>query len=362
MGYKNVEPYELLVGTVEAWWAAAKTAKPAVDDEPSEAWTKIGTNGTLNYSDGQTFSHPQSITEWTPAGSTVPTKAWRTAEGTAFKLTLNDLTVEGLQLALNLNNIATVEASSGVPGTKTIGHTRGSEVATMALLVRGASPYMDGGVMQRYFPIVYVAGEPEITIQKGGDPAGLELEFRALGHLEAATESERTGSTTATTAQAGAGTVKVPVGAITVNVTEAGNIANTNEQDLWTYSLPAATLNANGRGVRITVWGTLAANANDKVAKLYMGGYLLSSSVTAMTVNNGLFRAQAEVIRTGAATEVGNASFYYGVLNGAQTYRANAFALALDTTAAIIIKVTGQSPTAGAANDVVFKGALVEVF
>jgi len=163
--------------------------------------------------------------------------------------------------------------------------------------------------------------------------------------------------------QAGAGTaVKVPVGAVTVNVTEAGNIANTNEQDLWTYSLPAATLNANGRGVRITVWGTLAANANDKVAKLYMGGYLLSSSVIAMTVNNGLFRAQAEVIRTGAATEVGNASFYYGVLNGAQTYRANAFALALDTTAAIIIKVAGQSPTTGAANDVVFKGALVEVF
>ena len=163
--------------------------------------------------------------------------------------------------------------------------------------------------------------------------------------------------------QAGAGTaVKVPVGAVTVNVTEAGNIANTNEQDLWTYSLPAATLNANGRGVRITVWGTLAANANDKMVKLYMGGYLLSSSVIAMRVNNGLFRAQAEVIRTGAATEVGNASFYYGVLNGAQIYRANAFALALDTTAAIIIKVAGQSPTAGAANDVVFKGALVEVF
>ena len=79
-----------------------------------------------------------------------------------------------------------------------------------------------------------------------------------------------------------------------------GTDANTNEKDLWTYNLPAGSLNADQKGVRITAWGTTAANNNSKTLKVYFGGTVVVT-MTAQPYNDSKWRARAEVVRTGAA-------------------------------------------------------------
>jgi hypothetical protein len=143
-------------------------------------------------------------------------------------------------------------------------------------------------------------------------------------------------------------------GVLSVNTTEASTGADTNETDLWTYSLPANTLNVNGKGVRVTAWGVNAANVNNKTWKVYFGStavYALGPSA----LNGSSFRVVMEVARTGAAAQIAAA---FGGAGG--TLTTATAAPAGDTTGAITIKVTGQNGTASA-SDIVFKGAIVEV-
>jgi hypothetical protein len=153
----------------------------------------------------------------------------------------------------------------------------------------------------------------------------------------------------------GTGTASVS-GTLTTGATSVGTAADTNETDLWTYTLPANTLSANGRGVRITVWFTTAANANTKTGKLYFGSTVLGGPST--TVSAAPIRITAEVIRTGAGTQVYSEVGISG--NFASGTSQNAGALTETLTGAVTIKATGTNGTA-AANDIVFKGAIVEV-
>lgn len=118
-----------------------------------------------------------------------------------FRLTLVDLTVEQYRHALNFNGIATVVPAVGVAGTKKIGLSRGLSVHTVALLVRGPSPYMDNGVAQWEAPITVQTGSPEPVFQRG-EPAGLELEWTSLVDVSAATPDEGFGVFRAQTAAA----------------------------------------------------------------------------------------------------------------------------------------------------------------
>jgi hypothetical protein len=157
---------------------------------------------------------------------------------------------------------------------------------------------------------------------------------------------------------AGGGTAQPVVsGTLTTNTTTAGTIADTNETDLWTYSLPANTLNVDGRTLRITTWFTVANNANNKRVRLYVGGTAIGDS-GAFAFGSALnqVKLQGIVWRTGAAAELTMTEL---VFNGGSpsTYTA---VLASDTTAAITIKVTGLNGTASA-NDIIFKSAVVEL-
>lgn len=145
---------------------------------------------------------------------------------------------------------------------------------------------------------------------------------------------------------------------LTSNSTSAGTIADTNETDLWSYTLPANSLTDNGRGVRISVLVTNAANANTKTTKLYVAGTNVLTSASLTAAPNGTdYVATFTVIRTGAATQIG-----YGIHGLGTTFQAKSnLVLAGDTAAGIIIKVSGQNGTA-AANDIVFKHASVEFF
>jgi hypothetical protein len=149
---------------------------------------------------------------------------------------------------------------------------------------------------------------------------------------------------------AGTGTTGTAGVQIFSSFAAAGNV-NTGETDLISFLMPANTLAVDGQKVRITVGGSLAANANAKTIKLYFGSTVLVTDNG--TVNSGGFRLSAEVVRTGAATQVSNATsmMLRALLNG--------FTATAETLAnAITIKVTGQSGTAS--NDVIAKYMLVE--
>lgn len=142
-------------------------------------------------------------------------------------------------------------------------------------------------------------------------------------------------------------------GTLTTSTTSACTAANTTETALWTYSLPANSLNADGRGVRVTVAGVLGANANTKTVRAYFGGTVIASQSSSSSGSG--WQLTYVVLRTGSATQIGAGA---GFVGSAQVANAPSTPSA-DTTSAITIKVTGQNGTANA-NDICFKGAIVE--
>lgn len=152
----------------------------------------------------------------------------------------------------------------------------------------------------------------------------------------------------------GTGTIH-PEGVISIQCPPGGvgNGADATEDTLFTYSLPANSFDANGRGVRITAWGTLAANGNNKTTKIYWNTTNLSSGV--LTLSGVSWKMQAEVHRSGSNQQVAvmNAQFGGTVINPSVT------APTATDTGAIVIKVTGQSGSS-AANDVLAYAMRVE--
>lgn len=183
------------------------------------------------------------------------------------------------------------------------------------------------------------------------------IKFAAGGTTEVAeiksTGLEVTGTVKST---AGTGTAEpVMVGTISVNITAVGNVG-AGTDDLMTYSLPANSLSANGKGVRITVWGTGANNANGKTLTFLFGSYsrqLPTRASIAMA-----WRAEFTIIRSAASTQIISGVSIDGTANAATIDREIFDATATETdTSAITIKCTGAATSD---NDIVQKGMIVE--
>jgi hypothetical protein len=196
---RNSEPFELISGPLEAYVAPVGTAFPAVDEAPAVAWVQVGTSGADDYTpDGVTVTPSQATNTFRGAKSTGPRKTFRTEEDLKIGLTIVDHTLEQIQHALNGNTITTTPAGAGTPGTKKIGLSRGSSVKTMALLLRGPSPYMADGVLQWEVPLAQQTGSPTLAY-KNGDPVGWALEWTTLVDPAAATDDEKFGRIVAQT-------------------------------------------------------------------------------------------------------------------------------------------------------------------
>lgn len=143
-------------------------------------------------------------------------------------------------------------------------------------------------------------------------------------------------------------------GVLTVSTTTAGTLADTNETDLWSYTMPANTLGVDGRMLRIVAFGSWGATANTKVPRIRFGGTQVAA--TTSTGNGTAWRMEAIVVRTGASSQIGDSITYDAAAVGNHV----SVSASIDTTAAIIIKVTGANGTA-AANDIVFRGGFVEL-
>lgn len=138
-------------------------------------------------------------------------------------------------------------------------------------------------------------------------------------------------------------------GRIYAAYTNVGNIG-AGEDVIFTYTLPAATLNADGMSIKALVWGTTTNNANAKTLRAYFGGTLLSS-LSCATSEAGSWVAGFEVIRTGAATQRAYCQLSSGPMNAMTTASSGFHTAPTETlSGAVVVKITGE---ATADNDLV---------
>lgn len=140
--------------------------------------------------------------------------------------------------------------------------------------------------------------------------------------------------------------------------TDAGNTAVTTEEDLITQSIAAGLLSgANKERLEVEAFGVFGATGNDKVVAMKFGATTLVTSGT-VTHNAKAWRILATIIRTGAATQKAITTLFIDGQASVTTYTTPGETLA----GAIDLKVTGRSPTTGAANDVVVRAYHVDFY
>jgi hypothetical protein len=130
----------------------------------------------------------------------------------------------------------------------------------------------------------------------------------------------------------------------------AGNGADTTEDTLKSFTLPANALNQVGRGVYIYAWGTFAANTNTKAAKMYFGATSISTGAAAS--NNVGWALEMVVGKSAANAQAINGQSVVGTSHGGTVSSTGSET----DTAAITIKVTGQDSTSANANAIVLTG------
>lgn len=187
-------PFEIVGQPLTLWLAPFATAFPLVDATPAGTWVLIGTSGQRSQDEsGIMTTYNQSINKVRPGGALGPVKAFRSEEDLMFKLTIWDVTLEQVRIALNANAVTTTAATTGVAGTKRIGMSRGFDVTEYALLARGVSPYADAMNAQYEVPRCFMSNSPSIVYKKA-TPAAVELEFTALEDPNAASAQFRFGT------------------------------------------------------------------------------------------------------------------------------------------------------------------------
>lgn len=135
-----------------------------------------------------------------------------------------------------------------------------------------------------------------------------------------------------------------------VNLATTGTVQET----LYTYTLPANVLNADGRWLRIhSVWST-AANANAKTFLIHFGGTTVCGA--AVGTNAGLLQCDVDIVRTGASAQVYSANAW---ANGVDAYPRPTTSLTKTDTNTIAIDFIGT--TATSAGDLTLKSVLIEL-
>jgi len=147
----------------------------------------------------------------------------------------------------------------------------------------------------------------------------------------------------------------------------AGNNADTTEDVLASYTLPASSFDLAGRGLCITAQGRTGATANNKRVKLWFNAAISAGVVTGGSViadtgpwvngtipnNNVGWQLTASVFKYGAVssnTQYAQGTVILGSIDGG--IGLPVFPTAIES-GAIVIALTGSSYTTGAANDVI---------
>lgn len=144
-------------------------------------------------------------------------------------------------------------------------------------------------------------------------------------------------------------------GTLDTSTTEAQTAADLTLTTLYSYTIPANTINQAGRGVRIAAWGKFGSTANTKNLFITLGNDTLFSRSS--TGNNVGWSISGWSIRLTATTHfftgdgiLGTTPFAQVPASGSEDFGTN-----------LTLAVKSQNGTA-AAGDTVFQGALVECF
>jgi hypothetical protein len=166
-------------GAIDVYLAPPNTADPVINVAVPGAWIKVGVAGASDYGeDGVKARKETENNEVYTLGQYGTRKVFRVREKLFIEFVLMDATLEAYRDAFNQTAVTTL---AGPPAEKTIPLLEGiATPTTRALLLRSSnSPYMDGGVLQWWVPIVYQTGNPE-TVYRKSDPVGLSLQFTAI--------------------------------------------------------------------------------------------------------------------------------------------------------------------------------------
>ena len=214
------------------------------------------------------------------------------------------------------------------------------------------------------FPSVKVEGLDQTNVQLTNILRQLGAIYDRLGSSYISTSSNNVWTGTNTfkpppliNAGSTSSTTFLPMGALSkqTSVAGVGNLADLTDDTLFTYTLPASCLDTNNQGIVIEAFGSFAANGNNKTVKLWFGASLVFSSGV-LTNNNVGWNARLMLNRTGASAQIGSG---FGMA-GSTPFPVPVPLVGTEvTTGAIVLKVTGASPTTGAANDVVGHGMSV---
>lgn len=128
--------------------------------------------------------------------------------------------------------------------------------------------------------------------------------------------------------------------------TVSSNGADTTEDTLKTFDLPAGTLANVGDRLHIVAAGQLGATTDSKVVRLKFGGTTMSSQTSASAGQTG-WRAEFDLYKTGASTQRWNGQFV-NTSAAVGTYNSGT----VTDTAAITILVSGQNSTNSVANSI----------
>lgn len=142
---------------------------------------------------------------------------------------------------------------------------------------------------------------------------------------------------------------------LSTKYSDTGTTAVTTEETLFSYTLPAGTLDADGEGIRVTAYGSFAATANAKTVRCKFGGNTYITNAVTTSPNGVNWKAQFDVLRAGATSAVGFGDMVVdATLQGVDNSKAGiTWANAND------VEITGQNGTA-ALNDIVLSQVTVE--
>lgn len=185
---------EIISGPLSLFLAPVGTAFPTIQTAPATPWVALGTNGARNYDvPGVEVLHNATINKVYSGGATGPLVAFHEQEDLMFRVTLLDFTLEQVRYALDQNTVTTVAPAVGVPGTRTLGLSKGMGRATeFALIAQGPSPYLDGQPARFLVTRCYQSGNIQSVFRKG-QAVGVQMEFTALEDNAASTDAERFG-------------------------------------------------------------------------------------------------------------------------------------------------------------------------
>jgi hypothetical protein len=198
----------------------------------------------------------------------------------------------------------------------------------------------------------------------GGDPEVLDLSTDGALPIGDATNGLTSQTISGAISLAKDGTTAYVLGASSMpSITKiesaysnSGTTAVTTEETLFKETLSAGLLSADGMGVRLTVYGTTAANANNKTIRLKIGGNTIVQNSTTAAPNSLQWKASMDVIRSGATSSVCWGSIVFnGVADEVDTSKPG-----ITWANAIDVDVSGQNGTASA-NDIVVEMVVLEL-